>query len=123
MTPHFSKSELACRCGCGMLPKQDFMDKVEGLRVLYDKPMPVNSAARCPAWNAQVSSTGLNGPHTTGRAIDTEVSRGEAYALLRLALERGFTGIGVNQKGNKRFMHIDDLPDAPGQPRPTIWSY
>jgi zinc D-Ala-D-Ala carboxypeptidase len=40
-----------------------------------------------------------------------------------LALEQGFTGIGVSQKGAIRFIHVDDLPDAPGQPRPTIWSY
>jgi len=31
----------------------------------------------------------------------------------------------VNQKGPHaaRFIHLDDLPDAEGQPRPTIWSY
>lgn len=123
MTPHFSKAELTCRCGCGMLPAQDFMDKVERLRVLYEQPLPVNSAARCPEWNMQVSGTGRTGPHTTGRAIDLGVSRGDAYRLLDLALKMGFTGIGVQQKGSKRFLHIDDLPDAPGRPRPTIWSY
>ena len=123
MTPHFSKAELTCRCGCGMLPAQDFMDKVERLRVLYERPLPVNSAARCPEWNMQVSGTGRTGPHTTGRAIDLGVSRGDAYRLLDLALKLGFTGIGVQQKGDKRFLHLDDLPDAPGQPRNTLWSY
>ena len=29
-------------------------------------------------------------------------------------------GIGVNQKGNARFLHIDVKEDSP---RPNIWSY
>lgn len=124
MTPYFSDAELACKCGCGMLPEPDFMKKVEGLRVAWGKPMKVTSAARCPAHNAAVSSTGANGPHTTGRAIDFGIERGDAWRVLKIAMSLGtFTGIGVQQKGNGRFLHIDDLPDAPGQPRPTVWSY
>lgn len=123
MTPNFSKEELACRCGCGMLPQQSFMDKVQKLRDLYRKPLPVHSAARCPAYNAQVSKTGTTGPHTTGRAIDLGVRGSDAHELLALAFIVGFGGIGVNQTGTGRFLHLDDLPDAPGCPRPTVWSY
>ena len=123
MTPHFSSDELACKCGCGMLPAQDFMDKVENLRVRYGMPLKVSSAARCPIYNATVSKTGAAGPHTSGRAIDFAVSHTESWLLLRLALAEGFTGIGVNQKGGGRFIHIDDLPNAEGQPRPSTWSY
>jgi hypothetical protein len=78
---------------------------------------------RCPEHNAKVSSTGYAGPHTTGRAIDIGVSHGRALELVRMALTSGFTGIGINQKGNARFIHLDDIPDGEGQPRPTIWSY
>lgn len=123
MTPHFPDAELECKCGCGMLPKQDFMDKIEGLRVAYGRPLIVSSAARCPTYNDKVSGTGRTGPHTTGRSIDFAVDRKAAWELLGLAMEFGFSGIGVNQKGGKRFLHLDDLPDAPGQPRPTVWSY
>jgi zinc D-Ala-D-Ala carboxypeptidase len=120
MTPHFSNAELACKCGCGMLPAQDFMDKVEKLRIAYGKPLGITSAARCPTHNAKVSKTGATGPHTTGRAIDFDVDRADAYRLAKLAFDHGFTGIGINQKGGGRFIHVDDLADAP---RPTIWSY
>ena len=106
-----------------MLPKQDFMDKVEALRLAYGKPLAVTSAARCPNHNARVSGTGRTGPHVTGRAIDLAVDRGDAYRLLRMALEAGFSGLGFQQKGAGRFLHLDDLPNAPGQPRPTIWTY
>lgn len=119
MTPHFKAGELACRCGCGMLPKQDFMDKVEALRVELGFAFPVTSAARCPDHNARVSGTGRTGPHTTGRAIDIGVRGENALRLIQAALKAGFTGIGVSQKGAARFIHLDDLKEG----RPTVWSY
>lgn len=123
MTPHFTDAELSCKCGCGMLPKQDFMDKVELLRLSVGFPLPVTSAARCPDHNSKVSGTGRTGPHVTGRAIDFGVDGGRAWSLLSVAMAMGFTGIGVQQKGGGRFIHIDDLPNGPGCPRPTVWSY
>jgi uncharacterized protein YcbK (DUF882 family) len=99
------------------------MERVERLRLAYGSPLAVTSAMRCRQHNAAVSETGDDGPHTTGRAIDFLVDRGDAYDLLRLALQMGFTGIGVQQRGDRRFLHLDDLPDAPRQPRPTVWSY
>ena len=108
-----------------MLPKLDFMEKVETLRVKLGRPLRVSSAARCPEHNAKVSATGLTGPHTTGRAIDLLCSGLVAYEVMELAFNMSFTGIGVSQKGEhlKRFIHIDDLTNAAGQPRPTVWSY
>ena len=123
MTPHFHANELACKCGCGMLPQQDFMDKVEALRVAAGFAFPVTSAARCPTHNDRVSSTGYHGPHTTGRAIDIGVDSGRAFILIALAMKHGFSGIGVKQHGSGRFVHLDDLPIADGRLRPTIWSY
>ena len=123
MTPHFSRLELTCRCGCGFLPAQDFIERVERIRVRWGMPMVVTSAARCPNHNKAVSGTGETGPHTTGRAIDFGVRGMAALRLVQLAIEEGFTGIGVAQKGASRFIHIDDLPNGPGCPRPFIWSY
>lgn len=119
---YFSDKELACKCGCGLLPPADFRAKLERLRERFGKPLAVTSGARCPAHNAKVSATGATGPHTK-RAVDLAVRGGDALRLLDLALEQGFTGIGVQQKGASRFIHLDDLPDEPGQPRPWIWSY
>ena len=119
---YFSDAELACKCGCGLLPPADFRAKLERLRERHGKPLRVTSGARCPKHNAATSGTGLTGPHTK-RACDFGVRGKEALDLIRLALEQGFTGIGVSQKGDFRFIHVDDLPDAPGQPRPHIWSY
>lgn len=123
MTPNFKKEELTCRCGCGGLPKQDFMDKVQKLREVFGKSLSVHSAYRCPAHNAKVSKTGEAGPHTTGRAIDLGCRGGDAYKVTMLAFQQGFTGIGVSQTGMSRFVHLDDLPNAEKCPRPWLWSY
>ena len=125
MTPHFNTTtdpKLTCGCGCGFVPTRTFMEKVEELRVRVGFPLPVTSGGRCPTYNAQVSSTGRTGPHTTGMAIDLGVDRGKAYLVLKEALQMGFTGIGVAQRGNSRFLHLDTITIAAG-PRPTIWSY
>jgi zinc D-Ala-D-Ala carboxypeptidase len=121
---HFSAAELTCKCGCkGNKMQAEFLERLELLRKRYGKPMVLTSAYRCPSYNVVVSSSGPKGPHTTGRAIDVRVRGAEAYVLLVLALECGFTGIGVAQKGASRFLHLDDLPPAVGRPRPRVWSY
>jgi len=123
--PHFSQAELQCRhCGqCRMPPA--FLDRLERLRGVFGLPLVVSSGYRCPAHNAAVSTTGPHGPHTTGRAVDLLVHGADALDLLDAALRLGFVGIGVQQKGPHagRFLHLDDLQDAPGQPRATMWSY
>lgn len=120
---HFTLGEFACQ-HCGKVPMDAaFLQMLDDLRDLFGKALTVSSGYRCPQHNAAVSSTGLTGPHTTGHAADFAVSHADALELVRFALVLGFTGIGVQQKGAGRFIHVDNLPNAPGQPRPTIWSY
>lgn len=125
MTPHFNASELACHCGCGMLPRIESAERLERLRVRCGFAFKVTSGARCSKHNQEVAETGANGPHTQGAAFDLEVSGGKALEVVDHARDEGFTGIGVKQHGphEKRIIHLDDLPNAEGQPRPTIWSY
>jgi uncharacterized protein YcbK (DUF882 family) len=101
-----------------------FMARLEHLRTRIDRPLPLTSAYRCPAHHASVSKTGAAGPHTTGRAADVRVAGESAVELVKLALELGFTGLGLKQAGpvQGRFVHLDDL-EAPGYPRPRIWTY
>lgn len=121
---HFSADEFACRCGCGKnLIDHAFVTELDDLRHRLGFALPISSGYRCPGHNAKVSSTGRTGPHTTGRAADISVSHGRAYEVLQVAMMMRFTGIGINQKGSGRFIHLDSLPNAAGQPRPAIWSY
>jgi uncharacterized protein YcbK (DUF882 family) len=121
---HFSRDEFTCRCGCGQNLIDDiFVTELDDLRHRLGFPLVITSGYRCPEHNARVSSTGRTGAHTTGRAADIAVSHTRAYEVLQTALLMRFTGIGINQKGGSRFLHLDNLPNAPGQPRPTCWSY
>lgn len=120
--PNFTRDEFECQCGCGSAAMSPtFMGKLQQVRTAYGKPMTVTSGYRCPDHNANVSSTGRDGPHTTGRAADIGVSHADAKRLLALGTIH-FTGIGVKQKGSGRFLHFDDLT-APSHPRPNVWSY
>ena len=96
------------------------MDKVQELRNRYGKPMPETSGYRCPKHPQEATKT-VPGAHQLGLAIDIGLQGKEAYDLLKLAMEMGFTGIGVNQKGNGRFIHLDIATNE--LPRPMIWSY
>jgi len=118
-TRNFTDDELRCQCGCGQLnpnPRfSDFMDTVQFLREQYGKPLGVTSAYRCPKHPIESEKDSL-GQHTIA-AIDLRVSRSDAHEVLRLAFQLGFTGIGVNQKGGHRFIHLDE------REKPNVWSY
>jgi uncharacterized protein YcbK (DUF882 family) len=120
----FDRFEFVCRCGCNTNEiRDDFIDKLDQLRETLGFRLRITSGYRCPDHNARISSTGRSGPHTTGRAADIAVDRERAFQLVAWAADCGFTGIGLKQKGEGRFVHLDDLSHAPGRPRPTIWTY
>ena len=124
--PFFSVDELKCKCGeCDGGEMSDiFMMKLVRLRRLLGIGMVVSSGFRCANYNANVSKTkSRTGPHTTGHSVDVLCSHTKAFKILELAFEVGMTGVGVRQKGDSRFIHLDDLPQGPAQPRPHIWSY
>lgn len=119
---HFSKKELMCKCGCGVAKmKKSFMDIVEKIREEYGKPIILSSAYRCPEYNNKISSTGFDGPHTTGEAIDIKIFGDKAVKLIKLGLKYDMRRFGVNQKGNinLRFIHMDKVADK----IEWIWSY
>ena len=119
---YFTELELRCsHCNKeGM--NIDFMEKIEALRERMGFPFIVTSGYRCSQHPIEIEKYTV-GAHTTGRAIDVSVYGENAYKLLRGALKAGFTGIGVNQKGDSRFIHIDDIEESPERPRPWVWSY
>ena len=125
--PHFSEEEMRCRCGCGRADMdREFMRALEMLREVVAFPMPVTSGFRCPAHDAAVGGSERKGagPHTTGKAADILVSGERAYRLVRAALELGFRGIGLKQRGPQegRFVHLDMLGKEEAA-RPRIWTY
>lgn len=120
--PNFTPEEWACKGDGTLLVIPSFMDRIQLLRQTVGFQLIVSSGYRSPAYNASVSHTGDGGPHTTGHAIDLTIRGAQALIVLKAALQLGFTGIGVSQKGEGRFLHLDDLPPE-SAPRPMIWSY
>ena len=117
--PNFSESEFKCK-HCGKVEMQpNFMGELQHLRNAYGKPMIITSGYRCPDHPIEARKA-IPGAHASGQAADIAVQGADAYALLKLAFTLDFTGIGVQQKGGGRFIHLDTLRLPP---RPNVWSY
>jgi uncharacterized protein YcbK (DUF882 family) len=120
---NFTKSEFDCKHSGKNEMQHSFMSKLQSLRTAYGKPMKITSGFRDFTHPIEAKKSRKNGAHPTGKACDISISRKEAYQLLKLAVELGFTGIGFKQKGSGRFIHLDTIEDNDLQPRPSIWSY
>ena len=121
--PNFSKEEFDCKHSGKNEMKPDFMAMLQDLRTKYGKPMRITSGYRHESHPIEAKKS-RPGAHATGQAADIGVDRGDAYEVLKLAFEIGFTGVGIQQKGGGRFIHLDNIePDTKGFLRPTVWSY
>lgn len=117
LTPHFTDTELACRCGCGLLPTQELLDALEAVRLLYGRPIHITSGARCDAHNLDVGGS-LKSAHITGQAVDlapptgadlmdmTSIFHG-VLALIRATRNPDCGGFGMGERGGQRLIHFD----------------
>ena len=117
--PNFTKKELQCQhTGLGCPNEVEFtrlMDKVQELRNWLGLPITVTSGYRSP-WHPIEQKKTFPGEHTRA-AVDFNVLQENVHRVLAKCFELGFTGIGINMKGNHRFIHVD-LRQIP-----TVWSY
>lgn len=117
--PNFSAKEFDCtHCGKNEM-RADFMERLQALRNAYGKPMRITSGFRCAEHPIEAKKA-KPGSHASGCACDIGIDGPDAHQLLSIALQLGFTGIGVQQKGSGRFIHLDTLKSGL---RPTVWSY
>lgn len=120
----FTRAELACKHTgkCEMDPA--FMERLIRLRERMSRPLVISSGYRDRTHPAEAAKT-TTGAHQQGRAVDIAITGGDALRLIGLALDLGFTGVGVKQHGPHagRFIHLDTCSAGANQPRPTIWSY
>ena len=117
--PNFSKKEFDCtHCGANQMTPA-FMAKLQALRTKYGKPLRITSGFRCAQHPIEAKKI-KPGAHASGSACDLGVDGQQAYEVMKIAFELGFTGIGVNQKTSGRFIHLDTLEEPP---RKNVWSY
>lgn len=120
--PNFSPEEFACQhCGAHGISEL-LLDKIQLLRTELGFPFKITSGYRCK--DHPIEKKKVNpGAHRDGLAADIGVRGQKAYEVISQAKKFGFTGIGVAQKGNSRFIHLDVSPQKHTRPRPWIWSY
>lgn len=118
--PNFSAAEFACQ-HCGAQGVQEkLVARLQALRAEYGKPMRITSGYRCPQHPVEARKS-APGAHALGLAADVAAEGAEAHRILGLAFKHGFAGIGVQQKGTGRFIHLDVRDgELPG---PVVWSY
>ena len=124
MWNYFSIDELKCKGTDECNMDEGFMERLVTLRHKFNKPMVISSGYRSSSYN-QVIGGARNSPHLYGKAVDVLVSGKAAHKLIGLAIQHGFTGIGVSQRGpyESRFLHLDTMDNSDIHPRPWIWSY
>jgi len=110
LSEHFSDSEFACHCGCGLHEvSPELITVLEGLRSHFGVPVSINSGRRCPSHNQAVGGV-PDSQHVQGIAADIVV-RGRTPALVADYLERKYPGTyGIGRYSG--FTHIDVRPVA-----------
>lgn len=112
---YFPDAELACRCGCGLLPPAASVVRLYGLRIYLGRSLSLSSGARCVKHNKMCGGRdgsihlpadlrkGLS-KGWGGAAFDISCKPGEQAAIIAAALLFGFRGFGIYE----HFLHIDD---------------
>lgn len=73
ISEHFSRSEFACKCGCGQdTVDAELLDVLERVRKHWGKSITINSGNRCKAYNKVIGGS-KNSQHVKSRAADIVV--------------------------------------------------
>ena len=119
---NFKLEEFACKHTGENKIEHELIDKLQALRTECGFPFKITSGYRSADHPVERNKS-KPGTHALGLAADIGVRGQQALEIISKAKDFGFTGIGVNQKGNARFIHLDISKDSQGRPRPHSWSY
>lgn len=121
---NFTRDEFKCtHCG-GNKIKDETIDVCQDIRSEVGFRLDVTSGYRCPDHPAERKKKTVTGTHPEGTATDFGVSHWKAKEVVKaLSNHPKVTGIGIKQKGKKRFIHFDTASELPGRPRPHIFGY
>jgi hypothetical protein len=109
---HFSNAELQCHSGCGRNEcTQGLVDALEALRALAGKPISIDSAYRCPEYNASLPNAAQHSQHVLGNAADIVIegmtpAEMEALALRVPAIH------GMGRADFQGYLHVDVRPEG-----------
>lgn len=117
LSKYFSRWEVECKCGCGLMNiDPELLRLLDLIREKLDRPLSISSGSRCPAHN-QKEGGKKNSAHLKGLAVDLKVNGArERFQVLFAVSACGITRIGIA----KTFIHIDI--DA-SKPQEVVWLY
>ena len=121
---NFAATEFVCTHCNALKISPIVLDFLQSYRTHTGKSVVITSAYRCPEHNNSVSSTGEDGPHTTGFAIDISTNTQSQYELLRFGLHYTPRPLGLGIA--KSFTHLDWCDVDVGEKyvvRPNVWRY
>jgi len=99
---NFTRKELSCPC-CGLMVCPDHaLISLQQMRDIIRRAMFINSACRCPHYNALVGGAPLSS-HKFGHGFDISTFKHNRWKLLEAAKRAGFTGFGFAQT----YLHVD----------------
>jgi zinc D-Ala-D-Ala carboxypeptidase len=111
---YFTLEEFDCQHTGENRMEQDFLDKLDALREHCGFPFVITSGYRSPDHPLEAVKE-IPGTHAQGIAADIKITNSaRRYAIIKAALEHGFTGLGV--AGD--FIHVDTRGTVP-----VIWTY
>jgi len=117
LSPHFSRHEAVCKCGCGFFIKDALLlQRLEKMREATGVPMIINSWCRCKPYNTLIGGNKAS-EHMDGQAVDIRVSNStERDEMVLLSYAVGFFRRGVANS----FVHVDtDIL----KPQGVLWLY
>jgi uncharacterized protein YcbK (DUF882 family) len=118
LSADFSRSEFACKCGCGAdNVSMVLVEKLQRLRNFIRRPIVIASGVRCVPYNAKVGGVG-GSAHITGDAADIACfGSNTRWQMKRLIYQWQL----FNRVGNgDTFLHVDVSPTLPQE---VEWNY
>lgn len=118
--PNFTREEFECKHTGKCEMQASFMQKLQGFRTAWGKPMTITSGYRAPEHPIEAAKN-KPGEHSYGMCCDISVEAEDVYKFVELAIRYKFLRIGISQKaGAPRFVHLGDSHEFP---HPRIWTY
>jgi len=101
---YFTRSEFACKCGCGFdTVDYELVKVLEYIREHFDRPVIVDSGCRCRTYNDSIPDSASNSQHILGRAADIRIAGIKPALIQELAEQMEVGGLGRYET----FTHID----------------
>jgi uncharacterized protein YcbK (DUF882 family) len=110
LSANFSRSEFACKCGCGWDTVDTvLLEALQGRRESSGAAMTINSGCRCEIYNEQVGG-GQASQHLAGRAADV-VEKG----ITPRETQDYFETLGMSVGRYPSFTHVDSRSGPPAR--------